>query len=261
MKKYKRQPLKKQSIRFADESKRSGFVNAPNSLIKSPYLSIGAKMVYLLLHSYAWDGDKCYPGHNKIAAELGFKSPKTVRKYLNELRNYMLIDWQGKSELNTNLYEIKEIPAILLSDSKQSQKLIAERIVRLNEKHEKPLGLWSKGGVKKVPEGGVKKVPESNTQENNTQGVFLDSSLDHEASKSTEAPPFVRVGPKRSASGKAGTQKARKQTAYIPLTELEVYELAKKYTIHPEDVKETCAVTTLASLPLRVFYHKTLGWR
>lgn len=246
MKNYKRKPLKKQSIRFADESKRSGYVNTPTSFIRSPHLSLGAKLIYLLFHTYAWEGDRCYPGHKMIAAQLGIKDVRAVRTYLNELKNNLLIDWEGKSELRTNVYEILEIPAVLLADSKLSLKVVNERIDRLKEKHK-----GKKRGYDRVqklhPTLGTKNVPVSNTHARNTHSVNFSVSNQQEETSTQPTESFLSaelrssVGVEEARTSKRLSKKkgaSKSSVEYLPITDLEVYELAKKYSIHPEDVRE-----------------------
>lgn len=205
-------------------------------------------MVYILLHTYAWKGDSCYPGHKRIAAQLGFKTTNTVRKYLNELKDNLLVDWDGKSELNTSVYEILEIPGVLLDDSKLSLKIINERIERLQQKQEKGLGSYARldvqkrweeqrGGLKNKPNPGLKNKPVSNTHESNTHSEnFLETN--HEGSNFTT---FIPVG---SSGGEAVTgsvkeaRTSKRLLKYEPLTDIQVYELAKQFSVHPADVRE-----------------------
>ena len=49
----------------------AGFTQVPNVILKSTDLSVGAKLTYALLLSYAWQKESCFPGQETLASRHG----------------------------------------------------------------------------------------------------------------------------------------------------------------------------------------------
>src|SRR2546423_5554825 len=77
-------------IRGADAFTERGYTQVPNALLKHKTLSQGAKLTYAMLLSYAWQNDHCFPGQDRLAADLG-GTDRSVRTYLKELATERLI--------------------------------------------------------------------------------------------------------------------------------------------------------------------------
>ena len=61
-----------------------GFTQVPNLILKNGDLTEGAKLVYALLLSYAWNNDSCFPGQDRLAEDCG-KTQSWVSKRMIEL--------------------------------------------------------------------------------------------------------------------------------------------------------------------------------
>lgn len=92
-----------------DETLRQGFTQIPNVLLRRPDLTVGAKLTYMVLLSYAWQQDSCFPGQLRMAADMGV-SDRSVRTYLGELIAKGLLDVRRRGLGLTNLYLLKRIP-------------------------------------------------------------------------------------------------------------------------------------------------------
>jgi hypothetical protein len=91
------------TIFVEDDSLREGFTQVPNLLLKRADLSHGAKIAYALLLSYAWQQDRCFPGQDKLASDMGVER-KAVIRYLQELKNKGVIRVRRRGMGKTNVY-------------------------------------------------------------------------------------------------------------------------------------------------------------
>ena len=82
-----------------------GFTQVPNFILKDPSLSVGAKVVYAMFLSYAWHDDFCYPGQDRLAADMGM-SRSRVTEWIGELVQSGLITVQRLGQGKTNHYTI-----------------------------------------------------------------------------------------------------------------------------------------------------------
>lgn len=80
----------------------AGFTQVPNYILKSPELSVGAKLTYAMLLSYAWHNDFCFPGQETLAEDMGVGLRSVVR-YIDELDSagYISIKRNGLGKTNT----------------------------------------------------------------------------------------------------------------------------------------------------------------
>ena len=65
-------------------------------------------MTYALLLMHAWQDKETFPGQERLAEELKTSS-KSLRVYLNELRNAKLVSWIRRGLTLTNIYIIHEL--------------------------------------------------------------------------------------------------------------------------------------------------------
>lgn len=89
----------------ADALSERGFVQVPIAIVRNSDLSMGAKMAYTALLSYAWHNDFCYPGQDRMADDIG-SSRKSVNLWLQELDKKGFIKIIRRGQGNTNLYEV-----------------------------------------------------------------------------------------------------------------------------------------------------------
>lgn len=86
-----------------------GFTALPNRILKHRDLSLGARMTYGMLLSYAWQKDFCHPAQERIALDLGV-SDRSVRTFLAELRENRLITWKQQGLNKPNIYYLLKLP-------------------------------------------------------------------------------------------------------------------------------------------------------
>jgi hypothetical protein len=84
---------------------RGGFTQVPNFILKDPTLSVGAKVAYAMFLSYAWHNDSCFPGQERLAADMGMTRPR-VTQLVAELERVGLVSIQRRGQGKTNLYTI-----------------------------------------------------------------------------------------------------------------------------------------------------------
>ena len=83
-----------------------GFTQVPNFILRSPTLSVGAKLTYAMFLSYAWHNEFCYPGQEKLAEAIGV-SRQSVGTFIRELEAEGLIGVKRRGLGKTNLYTIR----------------------------------------------------------------------------------------------------------------------------------------------------------
>src|ERR1043166_8613174 len=88
-----------------DPVARGGFTQVPNFILKDPTLSVGAKVTYAMFLSYAWNNDSCFPGQDKLAADMGMSRPR-VTQLISELQDAGLISIKRRGLGKTNIYTI-----------------------------------------------------------------------------------------------------------------------------------------------------------
>lgn len=78
-----------------------GFTQVPNIILKSKEVSVGAKLTYAMLLSYAWDNDFCFPGQETLAEDIGV-SKRSVVTFVSDLEiaGYISIKRQGLGRVN-----------------------------------------------------------------------------------------------------------------------------------------------------------------
>ena len=104
------EPLEPNTLIVENEALRKGFTIIPNYILRDPRVSVGAKIIYTLLLSYAWQEGSCFPGQLRLANDLGLKE-RMVRYYLTELKTQGFIDIRRRGQGRTNVYVIKDIRA------------------------------------------------------------------------------------------------------------------------------------------------------
>ena len=102
-----KQILKERTIILegADRITSKGFTQVPNFVLESEEICSGAKLTYAMLLKYAWHEDRCFPGQDRLAAEMGV-SRRSVNRYIQELsgQDFISIDRQGQGK--TNVYTL-----------------------------------------------------------------------------------------------------------------------------------------------------------
>lgn len=92
-------------IEILDKVLNKGFAGLPRAVLRAKGLSRNAKCLYALLLDYAWQKGSCFPGQTRLCEDLGI-SENTLRKDLNELKEWKLVDWSQRGFTRTNIYYI-----------------------------------------------------------------------------------------------------------------------------------------------------------
>lgn len=82
-----------------------GFTQVPNFILRSPTLSVGAKLAYAMFLSYAWHNDFCFPGQEKLAEHIGV-SRQSVVAFIKQLEREGLVQVKRRGLGKTNLYTV-----------------------------------------------------------------------------------------------------------------------------------------------------------
>src|SRR3989304_3984496 len=103
--------LEKHTIVVLNEALRHGFTQLPRYVLKDKRLSFGARLTYAVLLSYAWQEDRCFPGQERMAKDLG-TTDRSVRNFLKELKGHGYIDWKQRGLGKPNIYYILDFKPI-----------------------------------------------------------------------------------------------------------------------------------------------------
>lgn len=93
---------------------KRGYPQFPNMISGDINKSRGARLCYARLHSYAWQDGECWPGQQRLAADLRVTT-RMVRYYIKELVDAGLIRvehrplYKGKND--TNKYILQDLDA------------------------------------------------------------------------------------------------------------------------------------------------------
>jgi hypothetical protein len=102
--------LEKHTIIIQNPALRQGFTQIPNYVFRDGRLSLGARVTYGVLLSYAWQEGSCFPGQERICQDLGV-SRQSIAQFLRELRRARYIDWKRRGLGKTNVYYILDVEA------------------------------------------------------------------------------------------------------------------------------------------------------
>ena len=80
-----------------------GFVQLPKLVLYAQHLSRDAKLLYAVLLGYAWQERRCFPGYQRLCADLD-ASENAVRTWMHELEDAHLISQRRRGQGRTNLY-------------------------------------------------------------------------------------------------------------------------------------------------------------
>jgi len=92
-------------INSADPIAQHGFTQVPNFILRNPDLSTNAKTAFALLLSYAWHNNRCYPGQERMAEDMGTHAA-TVSRAMKELEEFSLIEIERRGQGKTNYYTL-----------------------------------------------------------------------------------------------------------------------------------------------------------
>lgn len=95
-------------IIIENQMMRAGFAALPYVVLRDIKLSIGARLTYAVLLSYAWQDDSTFVGQAKMAKDMGI-SERQLQRYLYELRDTLYIVISRKDKRFNNTYVIKDV--------------------------------------------------------------------------------------------------------------------------------------------------------
>lgn len=95
-------------IIIENEMMRAGFAALPYVVLRDTKLSIGARLTYAVLLSYAWQNDSTFVGQKKMARDMGI-SERQLQRYLYELRDNQHIEISREDKRFNNTYIIKDV--------------------------------------------------------------------------------------------------------------------------------------------------------
>ncbi len=101
----------KKTLIILDPALKKGFTSIPNIVLYAKNLSMTAKCLYSILLSFAWSESECFPGQERLAEVAGV-TDRTIRKYLDELKEYGLVSWVQRGLNQTNVYYINDLSKI-----------------------------------------------------------------------------------------------------------------------------------------------------
>jgi hypothetical protein len=101
-------PDESSPIIVEDESLRHGFTQLPNAILRDPTITLGGKIAYAMLLSYAWDKDSCFPGQERMATDMGV-SRRSAIIFLQSLQRRGLISIKRRGMGKTNVYTIHHL--------------------------------------------------------------------------------------------------------------------------------------------------------
>lgn len=126
--------LQKHTIVVVNQALKHGFTQLPRYVLKDKRLSFGARLTYAVLLSYAWQEDSCFPGQERMAADLG-TTDRSVRNFLAELKDRGYISWKQQGLGKPNVYYILDFqPLEIEADRKQASGLDRKEGVLLDRK-------------------------------------------------------------------------------------------------------------------------------
>ena len=169
------------TLAVANAALRGGFVLLPRTLLHAPGLSRDAKLLYAVLLSYAWQRGSCFPGAERLQADLGC-GKNQVTRYLQELEGAGLLSRRRRGQGKTTLYTLHDPPtpsAPAPARGQATQPVIPDS---------------PKEGVQS-PRTGEPRLPESGNQDAPKRGAEYDSG----ERKPAEHHPLVVQAPPPAA--------------------------------------------------------------
>lgn len=89
-----------------DPVSSQGFTQVPNFILKSKDLSVGAKLTYAMLLSYAWQNNFCFPGQATLASDIGV-SLRSVVSFIKELQERECVAVKRQGLNKPNIYTLQ----------------------------------------------------------------------------------------------------------------------------------------------------------
>lgn len=91
-----------------NEMMRAGFAALPYVVLRDTKLSLGARLTFAVLLSYAWQNNATFVGQEKMAKDMGL-GQRQLQRYLYELRDTKYIEITRLDKRFNNTYIIKDV--------------------------------------------------------------------------------------------------------------------------------------------------------
>ena len=92
-------------LQGADLATQRGWTGVPNFILESQAISVGAKLTYAMLLKYAREMNECFPGQDRLAADMG-SGRRSVVRYIAELERAGLLTVKRRGQGRPNLYTV-----------------------------------------------------------------------------------------------------------------------------------------------------------
>ena len=102
-----------------------GFVQLPKLVLYAQHLSRDAKLLYAVLLGYAWQEQRCFPGYQRLCADLN-ASENAVRTWMRELEDSHLITQRRRGQGRTNLYIFHDLRTATIEVQDHHQRAVVE---------------------------------------------------------------------------------------------------------------------------------------
>jgi transposase-like protein len=143
------------TVLVEDVSLPRGFVQLPKAVLYARYLSRDAKLLYAVLLGYSWQEQRCFPGYQRLRADLG-ASENAVRKWMRELEDAHLASQRRRGQGRTNLYLLHDLSTAVLEVQDHHKRAVLEprasedgKETDEKETEQEPLGLRDSKDVRK----------------------------------------------------------------------------------------------------------------
>lgn len=137
------EPLEPNTLIIDNPALRRGFTAIPNYILSNPAVSFGARLTYSLLLSYAWKQNSCFPGQDKLSADLGVNKRSVVR-YLQELEDLGFIKAKRRGFGQTNVYHILDVDPDKIFNQARSDNMSSPEVTPVSHQEVTPVSPHNK---------------------------------------------------------------------------------------------------------------------
>jgi DNA-binding transcriptional ArsR family regulator len=99
-------PPEAEGARVVLDDTQNGWTAIPNAVLRGN-LERGPRLLLCVLMSYAYgEKETCFPGQERLADDLN-TTPRTIRRWLDKLKEHGLVEYKRKGFSKSNLYVLK----------------------------------------------------------------------------------------------------------------------------------------------------------
>lgn len=118
-------PPDNDTIVIEEPALQETYTQIPDTILRYPHLSTGAKCVYGLFLHYARQQGACFPGQETLAADLG-AGVRSVRRWIDELKAIRLIRVKRRGVRQTNVYYLTRwVESGLVREAKMADQALS----------------------------------------------------------------------------------------------------------------------------------------